>query len=54
MRNHRRNYLDQLALKKNRKVLHAELRKPKDGVLDLKNQGKCPAVIHQLSGKEED
>ena len=38
----------------NKRVIEATIRKPTDGVIDLKKVGKCAGVIRRLSGKVED
>ena len=54
IRAQRRKLLNKVALSHNKKVLIAELSNSTDGFFDLKNKGKCPGVIHALSGKVED
>jgi ribosomal protein L25 (general stress protein Ctc) len=47
-------YLNRSVLNQNKDVIYAELRKPHEGMIALKQQGKCPAVIEKLNGKLED
>ena len=54
MRQHRRLHLNISVLNQNKDVVFADLRENKDGVLDLKQKGKCPGVIRRITGKEED
>ena len=54
MRQHRRLHLNMSVLNQNKDVFFAEARKNTDGVLDLKQKGKCPGVIRRITGKEED
>jgi hypothetical protein len=35
-------------------IINAEIRKPTDGVIDLKKQGKAPGVIHRFSKNVEE
>ena len=51
----RRSFLNKAVLNQNRDIIFAELRKPEDKVLKLKQEGKCPGVIvPQNRNKEEE
>ena len=45
IRQHRRMYLNRSVLNQTKDVTYAELRKPSDDMISLKQQGKCPGVI---------
>lgn len=51
MRQHRRLFLNRSVLNQSKDVAFAELRKPNEGMIDLKQKGKCPGVIERISGK---
>ncbi len=48
----RRRFLSKAVLNQSKDVIHAEVRKPSDFVLKLKQEGKCPAVIIPYSQKK--
>lgn len=50
----RRSFLNKTVLNQSKDVIYAEIRKPSDFVLKLKQQGKCPGVIVPYSKKKED
>jgi len=50
----RRSFLNKTVLNQAKDVIHAEIRKPSDFVLKLKQEGKCPGVIVPYSKKKED
>jgi hypothetical protein len=51
----RRSFLNKMVLNQSKDVIHAELRKPSDLVMKLKQAGKCPGVIlpHSKNKEEE-
>lgn len=51
MRQHRRLYLNRTVLNQDKDVTYAEVRKPNDDMISLKQKGKCPGVIERLSEK---
>jgi hypothetical protein len=51
----RRSFLNKAVLNQNKDVIFAELRKPEDKVLKLKQEGNCPGVIiPQNRNKDEE
>ena len=51
MRQHRRLHLNTAVLNQNKDIVHAEIRQHSDGIIDLKQKGKCPGVIQRVTGK---
>jgi hypothetical protein len=54
MRATRRTFLNKTVLNQSKDVIHAEIRKPTDLVLKLKQAGKCPGVIVPYSKNKEE
>jgi len=54
MRATRRAFLNKMVLNQSKDVIHAEIRKPSDLVLKLKQEGKCPGVISPYSKNKEE
>lgn len=54
IRQHRRLHLNDAVLNQNKDILNAELRQHSDGIIALKQKGKCPGVIQRVSGRVED
>lgn len=51
MRQHRRLYLNRTVLNQDKDITYAEVRKPTDDMITLKQKGQCPGVIERLSEK---
>jgi crotonobetainyl-CoA:carnitine CoA-transferase CaiB-like acyl-CoA transferase len=51
LRQHRRLFLNKSVLNQNKDIMFADLRKPNDSMITLKQVGKCPGVIERFSGK---
>jgi len=50
----RRSFLNKTVLNHSKDVIQAEIRKPTDFVLKLKQEGKCPGVIMPFSKKKDE